>query len=155
MNSESSTLTLPVSTLYDENTFYYKFTQDLLQAKIEVIIESPFISSKRMAYLRPVLSKILKRGVKIYIFTRDPLEHETQMAYQSEAEISRFERIGIQTFICAGNHHRKLAILDREVLWEGSLNILSQAHSREVMRRIQGIEFAVGMFKFLNFKRFI
>lgn len=155
MNSKSSTLTPQVSELYDENTFYHKFTQDLLHAKKEAIIESPFISSKRMAYLRPIFNKVLKEGVKIYIFTRDPLEHEAVMANQSEAEISGFERIGIQTFICSGNHHRKLAIIDREILWEGSLNILSQAYSREVMRRIHVKQFAVEMFNFLKLGRFI
>lgn len=154
MSSKSSTALLS-SQLYDENTFYHKFTQDLLQAKEEVVIESPFISSKRMAHLSPVFYKVLKKGIKIYIFTRDPLEHDENMAYQSEIEISNFEKLGIQTFICSGNHHRKLAILDREILWEGSLNILSQAYSREVMRRMQGKKFAVEMFNFLRLGRFI
>lgn len=77
------------------------------------------------------------------------------MAFQSEVEISNFERIGLQTFICSGNHHRKLAILDREILWEGSLNILSQAYSREVMRRTHGKKFAGEMFEFLKLGRFI
>lgn len=31
--------------------------------------------------------------------------------------------------------HRKLAIIDGCILWDGSLNILSQAHSKEIMRR--------------------
>ncbi len=108
-----------------------------------------------MMCLRPVLHKVLKKGVKIYIFTRDPAEHDEDMAYQSEAEITNFERLGIQTLICSGNHHRKLAILDREILWEGSLNILSQSFSREVMRRMQGNGLAAEMFDFLKLGRFI
>ena len=31
--------------------------------------------------------------------------------------------------------HRKLAVIDRAILWEGSLNILSQSNSKEIMRR--------------------
>lgn len=147
--------TLLSSQLYDENTFYHKFRQDLLESKKEVIIESPYITTRRMKGFRSVFNKILRKGIEIYIFTRDPQEHEPTMAYQAEAEIQDFERIGVQTFICSGNHHRKLAIIDREILWEGSLNILSQAYSREVMRRIKGQELAVEMFEFLNFKRFI
>ena len=158
MFSKASTSTntdLLSSRLYTENTFYHKFTQDLLNCKKEVIIESPYITAGRMKVFRSVFNKILRKGVKIYIFTRDPEEHELPMAYQAEAEISNFERIGVQTFICSGNHHRKLAIIDREILWEGSLNILSQAYSREVMRRIERQELAVEMFEFLGFKRFI
>lgn len=137
MSPKSSTA-LFSSQLYDENTFYHKFSQDLLESKEEVIIESPYIRAGRMKGFRSVFNKILKKGVKIYIFTRDPKEHKQPMSFQSEAEIGNFERISIQTFICSGNHHRKLAIIDREVLWEGSLNILSQTRIREVIRRIEG-----------------
>lgn len=143
------------SELHDENTFYHRFTQDLLESRKEVIIESPYITTGRMKGFRSVFNKILRKGVKIYIFTRDPKEHELKMAYQAEAEIANFERIGIQTFICSGNHHRKLAIIDREILWEGSLNILSQAYSREIMRRIEGQELAIETFKFLKLGRFV
>jgi hypothetical protein len=45
-------------------------------------------------------------------------------------------------------HHRKLAILDRSILWEGSLNILSQNSSSEIMRRIQSAELAWQMAHF-------
>jgi len=38
------------------------------------------------------------------------------MEYQSEDAISLFERIGVQVLLCIGNHHRKLAILDRKIL---------------------------------------
>ena len=77
------------------------------------------------------------------------------MAVQSEAEIANFERIGVQTLISKGNHHRKLAILDRKILYEGSLNILSQAYSREIMRRIRSEDLAVEMFDFLKLENFL
>lgn len=40
MKPKSSTLNLQASKLYDENTFYHKFTQDLLQAKREVAMDA-------------------------------------------------------------------------------------------------------------------
>ncbi len=138
------------SKLFDEKTFYSVFIHDLLQCKEEVIIESPFVTTERMKVLYPVFEKLLAREVKIYVITRDPREHEFEMSYQAEAEIMRFERIGVQTLLCVGNHHRKLAILDRKILWEGSLNILSQAHSREIMRRIENEETTLEMFNFLK-----
>jgi hypothetical protein len=57
--------------------------------------------------------------------------------------------------MCLGNHHRKLAILDKKILWEGSLNILSQIYSREIMRRIDNQDLTLEMFNFLKFYRFI
>lgn len=153
--SISTNTDLLISRLYTENTFYHRFTQDLLECKKEVIIESPYITKGRMKGFRSVFNKILRKGVKIYIFTRDPQEHELKMAHEAEAEIQNFERSGVQTFLCSGNYHRKLAIIDREILWEGSLNILSQAYSHEIMRRIDGKETATEMFDFLNLSRFI
>ena len=141
------------SILYDEKSFYNRFTHDLLEAKEEVIIESPYITGRRMSLFRPIFKKLTSRGVKVYVMTRDPKEHDMPLEYQSEAEIRNFESIGVQTLLCLGNHHRKLAILDRKVLWEGSLNILSQARSREIMRRIDSRKLSEEMFRFLNYNK--
>ena len=143
------------SSLFDETTFYQAFSRDLLTCKAEVIIESPFITSDRMASMYPYFEKLVQRGVKVFVLTRDPKEHSNKYQKQSEAEIQRFESLGVQVFICLGNHHRKLAILDRKILWEGSLNILSQMKSREIMRRIEEKETAEEMFRFLKLKRFV
>ncbi len=146
---------LATSQLHDEHTFYQKFLQDLGDCQKEVIIESPYITSERMRTFDRSFKILLDRGVKIYIFTRDPKEHDEFMEPQSETAIKWCEVMGIQVLLCVGNHHRKLAILDRKILWEGSLNILSQTYSREIMRRIQGQEFAREMFNFLKLQRFL
>lgn len=143
------------SRLYDETTFYAQFTQDLLRSQSEVVIESPFIATERMRTLHPIFEGLVNRGVQVYVVTRDPREHSETMEEQSEAEIRNFEALGVQVFLCTGSHHRKLAILDRKVLWEGSLNILSQAKSREIMRRIENKEVAMEMFTFLKFGDFL
>lgn len=143
------------STLHDEKTFYSAFLRDLDRAKEEIIIESPFITSARMKMLWPSLKRAYSKGIKVYIITRDPNDHSDGYEVQSESEIEALEALGIQVFLCIGNHHRKLAIIDRKVLWEGSLNILSQTKSREIMRRLDGGGFAVDMFNFLNFGRYI
>jgi hypothetical protein len=127
----------------------------LENCKNEVVIESPFITSERTKLLIPLFNKLIAKGVRIYIMTRDPKEHEETMENQSEEIISTFERMGIQVLLCMGNHHRKLAILDRKILWEGSLNILSQNNSREIMRRIESEELSMQMFNFLKFYKFI
>jgi phosphatidylserine/phosphatidylglycerophosphate/cardiolipin synthase-like enzyme len=125
------------SKLFDENTFYQAFLSDLEACRSEVYIESPsYITSKRAEMLIPIFNNLLVRGVRIYVITRDPQEHNENMEYQSEETISLFEKMGVQVLLCVGNHHRKLTILDRKILYEGSLNILSQNQSREIMRRI-------------------
>src|SRR3989344_4109483 len=145
----------PSSSLHDETTFYDVFIRDLLFCTREVIIESPFITSERMTLLTPVFERLLNRQVKIYVITRDPNEHSEPYRQQSESEIQKFEMMGVHTLLCTGNHHRKLAILDRRILYEGSLNILSQIKSREIMRRINSQEMTMEMFNFLKLRRFV
>lgn len=146
---------LILSKLYDENSFYRKFINDLKHCKSEVIIESPFITSSRMRSLMPVFKNLVDRRVKVYVFTRDPKDQGNSLEIQSEQEVTNFESMGIQVLLCLGNHHRKLAILDRKILWEGSLNILSQTKSREIMRRIESSKQAREMFRFLKFEKYI
>lgn len=148
-------MSLFISSLYDEKTFYEVFLRDLEGCRSEVFIESPYITSKRVKTLIPIFNTLLSKGIKIYVMTRDPKEHEEKMEFQSEDTISLFERMGVQVLLCTGNHHRKLAILDRKILYEGSLNILSQTNSREIMRRINDCDVALDTFNFLKLANFL
>jgi len=98
----------------------------------------------------PIFKTILDRGIKIHIITRDPIEHNEEYRYQATEEILHCAEIGINVVLLTGYHHRKIAIIDRAMLWEGSLNILSQINSLEVMRRINEKGIAREMFNFLK-----
>jgi len=143
------------SKLYNETDFYKQFLSDLKLCRREVIIESPFISTNRMYSLFKPFENLVNRKVKVYIITRHPDEHDLAMKQQAEEAIRRFETIGVQVLVTLDYHHRKLAILDRTILWEGSLNILSQTCSREIMRRINSTNLSREMFDYLKFSRFI
>lgn len=54
-----------------------------------------------------------------------------------------------------GKLHRKLAIIDNEIMWEGSLNILSQNDSCEIMRRIVSDVLARQTIEFVGIDRFM
>jgi phosphatidylserine/phosphatidylglycerophosphate/cardiolipin synthase-like enzyme len=146
---------LLASQLHDEHTFYETFIRDLEACTREVIIESPYITSNRVKMFYPVFERLMKRSVKIYIITKTLENLDDRLQSQSEQEIENFELMGIQPLLCIGNHHRKLAIIDRKILWEGSLNILSQTKSREIMRRIEDEKLTREMFDFLKLSQFI
>lgn len=143
------------SLLFDEKSFYKAFIADLMRAQNDVIIESPFITPYRMEKLFPVFELLLKRGVIIHIITRDPSDHDEFYCYQSTDEILKCAEIGIHVVMLKGNHHRKLAIIDKKILWEGSLNILSHVKSREIMRRIAGVQSVREMADFLSLDKVV
>ena len=143
------------SRLFDEKSFYSSFLSDLEDCEREVIIESPFISRARMDILLPFFRRLVNRDVTVYVITKDPsILEEPLFTYSSEI-IREFEVLGVHVLAASNHHHRKLAILDRQVLWEGSLNILSQTNSKEIMRRFEGEDHAQEMFEFLKLGRFI
>lgn len=123
------------SGLFDQTTFYSSFAKDLRSCSQELVIESPFITLSRVASLMPALKKLRQRDVRIVINTRAPSEHEYNYGIQAEEAIARLQGIGVNVLYTV-KHHRKIAIFDREVIWEGSLNILSHYDSCEIMRRI-------------------
>ena len=137
--------------LYNEKTFYEQFIKDLVRADHKVIIESPFITTSRMELLYPVFVRLLARQIMVYLITRDPVDHDDEfMRDQSTNEILQCKELGVNVSLLKGHHHRKLAIIDSDILWEGSLNILSFSNSREIMRRIEGEKHVREMQKFLK-----
>ncbi len=141
------------SELFDQTTFYPAFIADAARATRIIIIESPFIGQRRLGSLFPVIENALRRGVRVVINTRDPSEHDDAMRHHSMQGITAFQTIGVEV-LYTGSHHRKLAIIDNRILWEGSLNILSQSDSCEVMRRIDSFRLVGEMVKFLGLSNF-
>lgn len=150
MDTQSTDFQTASYILTDENSFYYRFEQDLNQAKQEVIIESPFMTVPKIRSLKSIFESLIKRDIKVFVITRHPEEHGALMAEQSEAGIRFFERIGVQVLMCK-SHHRKIAMIDREIIWKGSLNILSHRNSREFMEREENKQKAGVLFKFLKY----
>lgn len=124
-----------IGALHNELTFYPAFLKDLTAAKREVIIYSPFVSKYRTNMLKSAIERLIKHNVDVFIFTRLPEEYDWNQREQARGIISRLEETGAYVFALHGGIHEKVAIIDREILWEGSLNILSQRSSREMMRR--------------------
>lgn len=145
---------LLTSKLYDEKGFYEAFVRDLKHTKQEVIIESPYMTTPRVDMLKPTLKRLVKCGVKVMINTRYPGHHDKLLEIQSWLAAKSLREIGVKVKFLNDYPHRKIAVFDNKILWEGSLNILSQAHSREIMRRIESEVLTKQAIHFLRLKRF-
>lgn len=142
------------SRLYDHNTFYKAFEKDLKGARYSVLIESPFITSRRMDHLLPILRRLRRKDVRVVVNTRSPEEHDGEYRYQAATALFAMQKLGV-VVLYTGKHHRKLAIIDNGILWEGSLNILSQSDSCEIMRRVESVELTSQMAGFIGVDKFI
>lgn len=145
--------TLVVSKLYDQNNFYSAFERDLKRARIRVFIESPFLTVRRVNTLLPCLRGLSSKGIKIVVNTKPFDEHEVLLKEQAEQAVVSLQDAGVCVLMTIG-HHRKIAVLD-DVLWEGSLNILSQNDSCELMRRIASPELSNEMLRFTGLDKWV
>ena len=125
------------------------FVNDLKNAKKTVLIESPFITTKRTNELLPIFRALRYRGVQVIVNTRNPEEHDDDYRQQAIKAIYYMQELNVKVLYTV-KHHRKLSIIDGETLWEGSLNILSQNDSCEIMRRSESKQLAREMMRFIG-----
>lgn len=139
---------LSESELFDEQTFFKAFSKDFKQANDYVVIESPFITIRRASELAVLCRKLTKRGVTVKVYTRNSYHHDGSLIHQSIEGIRILKKAGVKVKQCNDLRHRKLAIIDGRILWEGSMNMLSQSRSREIMRRTESTELCKQMLSF-------
>lgn len=125
----------PDSSLFTERNFYPVFLEDLRNAKEEVLILSPFASSNRSGQFIEFFRVLVQKGVKIRVYTRPPKGQVGDFALNAAEVIEQMRAIGVEV-VERWKMHQKVAIIDRKVAWEGSLNILSHRDSGEQMRRL-------------------
>jgi len=146
--------TPPTSHLYNQDTFDKQFIHDLKGAISSVLIESPFIRLNRVEQLLPIITALRRRTVKVVINTRAPEEHDAGYSWQATQAIALLQELGV-TVLYTTKHHRKIAIIDREIFYEGSLNILSYYDSCEIMRRTVSAPEAEMLISFIGLKSFL
>lgn len=134
--------------------FYPAFTKDLNNCGHELILESPFITKRRLQYLLPTLKMLKDRKVRIIINTKDPIELDDERRDEAYRVVASLQHKAVQVIYTHG-HHRKLAIIGRSILYEGSLNILSQNRSSEIMMRTESVQLAWQMARFVGADKFI
>lgn len=138
------------SELHDEHSFYERLLEDIEYAEKSLYIESPFVGSVRGLSLLPYLETARAKGVQITVFTRNPVVYDVASAIQANAVLHEYRRIRIRVRYSSRHHHRKLAIIDDKIMYEGSLNILSHVRSEELMRRFDSAELVAQTQKYLR-----
>jgi len=123
--------------IYTERNFWAQFFQDLTTVKERLFLLSPFLSVRRSGELMNYFQSIIWHDADVRVYTRPRSQQTGEMANQSELVMTQLRNIGVNV-IERRNMHQKIAILDNNIAWEGSLNILSHRDTGEHMRRFEG-----------------
>ena len=90
----------------------------------------------------------------ILLNTKPLEEYDEIYKLQVQKSPSLLQSAGVDVLFTV-KHHRKLAIIDRQVIYEGSLNILSYHDSCEIMRRTTSALEAEVLIDFIGLNKFM
>ena len=133
-----SSVTLPEhgNIIFDGDSFLSVFTADLLQAKREVIIVSPYVTKGRTVKMLKILNDVMASGSKVTIVTRPAVEYKEidQARISNIIELLRGHNI---TVVERPKIHQKYALIDGHTSWYGSINLLSFGSAEESIMRLE------------------
>jgi len=130
-----------ISLIYNTDSFAPVLSADFNVAEKEIIIVSPFLRSARITQILKWLLPAMLNGVVITVITRSLESYKEKDRYTVQACIGQLESSGLRV-IQKPNIHQKFIILDRKIVWYGSINLLSYGSAEESIMRLESYELA-------------
>ncbi len=128
-------------TIFDHHSFYAPFAEDITNAGQEIWLVSPSMQKGRVTSMLQLLTASLRNGASITIITRPPEDYQLN----HQADITRL----VETLKTAGIHvilqdqiHQKYAVIDKTIVWYGSIHFLSFGKSEESVMRFENADIA-------------
>jgi superfamily II DNA or RNA helicase len=127
-----------VHSIFDNNTFFSVYSGDIMAARNEILIVSPFLTKKRILSSINYLSAA---GAKVTVITKPPDNYAEKDRAKITECIELLKQHGI-TVITKDRIHQKFAVVDQRIIWYGSINLLSYGSSEESIMRIENMDIA-------------
>ena len=125
--------------LFDWQSYLSVYQKDLESASSEIIISGPAISNAKSKTLIDLSVRLAETGIKIIVSALNPESFEDG-THQAEV-IQALRESGI-IVITTSNHHERFAVIDKKIVWYGSINLLSKEKPDERLMRIESKEIA-------------
>lgn len=127
--------------IFDSETYDEVYRKDLLQADKNIIISSPVISSAKVYELISLLRDRQLSGVEVTIVTWEPDSYGFGDAafWMQLHEEMRQAGFYIKTVEESCEH---FAIMDQEIVWYGSMNLLAKSNADDSLKRVQSKKIA-------------
>ena len=130
-----------IGTIFNEQSFLSVLSNDMEQATKEILIFSPYLSKGRVSQMKRLFVTSLQQGANVVVFTRSP-ESFSNASRQKVFDMIADLKNGNVKVIVKERIHQKFAIIDRRIVWYGSINLLSYGRSEESMMRFENREIA-------------
>lgn len=124
--------------IFNGSTFYRPYTSDLTKAKRSIVISSPKLYRTEQNPLVTLLKELTQQGIEILITTA--VENEQTAFIQSKGlSVKVKPKLSLYT-----------TIIDKEVVWYGSINTLGYASKDDNMIKVTDIYLANELIKMIH-----
>ena len=128
--------------IFDSDTYSSVYEQDLQEAKSEIVISSPTLGANKVYRMIKLLKERMEIGVKVTIVTWHP------DAYKYGREEHRVELMEVLRntgfhMELMDEHCEHYAVIDNEIVWYGSMNLLSKDDVEDNIMRVMNKDIAV------------
>lgn len=136
----------PLDIIFNKDNFLPVFNQDIVTAKKEIIIVSPFIRKRRTQQMIRQLEYPAGKNCRVIVITRPQEDFKPKNQPALERVLDLLGNNGISV-VFMSNIHQKFAVMDQKIVWYGSINLLSYGSARESIMRIESTNIAHGLMK--------
>lgn len=132
--------------IFNKDNFLPVFNQNIVAAKKEIVIVSPFVRKRRTHQMVQNLKISTGKNLRVIVVTRPkedffPKDHA---AIQRTLDILTDNGVSV---VFKSNIHQKFAVMDQKVVWYGSINLLSYGSAQESIMRIESSNIANELMK--------
>lgn len=121
--------------IYDSDHYLPIYEQDLTQAVDEIVISSPTLGKSKVQRLLELLKERQQAGVKVTVVTWHPDAYRYGREEHRLALMETLRRAGVHLEL-AKEHCEHYAVIDKKVVWYGSMNLLSKDDVEDNIMRI-------------------
>ena len=135
--------------IFDKNSFFPIYSNDIVNAQREIFIVSPFITRRRVEQMLQYIKTAAGNNVKVIIMTRpcEDFKERDRLILQHTLDALKNEGVNL---LFKSNIHQKFAVIDERIIWYGSINLLSFGNAEESIMRLESSNIANELMKSID-----
>ncbi len=130
-----------INSIFDSNTYIEVYERDILEANSEVIISSPGINENKVKGLLTILNDNVDKNLSVIVYTLKAECYSEDRVSKTKKLIKQLMDFGIAVYENS-EIYEHYAIFDKEIVWYGSVNLLSREKTDDNIIRLVSKEIA-------------
>lgn len=139
------------NSIFDSQNYFDVFEKDVVSASKSIVISSPSFSFKKVNWLCAESEHLQLRGVSVVVLTLDPEDYPEDGRDQHKSHIEHLISSGVNV-IPRHKYRERFAIIDKSLVWYGSMTLLSNEKEDDSLMRINNPAVAEELLEFAVFE---